>query len=1000
MAEDSPANMVEAISPPPPTPKEVRYSTNLVKVVSDSYLNRESSPPPLSCATEHDTTSTPRSHPKCPDHQSSAPLEFVRQAPRMTRSAQSLPPAMRQHRAAVASSLTANTIHTNSHNNNINHHASLNMPVLLHSASNTMASKKVYRAADATTSTSKWVTRDIAALDFLLNIPLQAEGEIVRAGYLLHQQQQRESQPSSYSYEENNNSSHSNHHQQQHQHKQYYNQQQQEIIDDDEDDTSGAITHNHQPYRNSILYNTVNHTGNSNSKGTWWEKWIKPSDIWSSHKPSRFATDDSEQLERPDASDSCLDQRRLHPSATKTTPGNNVHANTPNNASTTTTVPTYVPGRRLEGDTAIRIHAPLSTDSWTRQKSFARQAAMREWELATAHGLRSNQPPLLEGRLFFSASGSYPLSVCSILRYEPKKEEAALRRQKLEARGGGGTHFFMPARDWRGISYRALLPRRAEKNRKAFNRFLKQNYHYTGNDDDDDNGASNHDNKHNHHKDRKPSHDRMHDSESDHDDSDSSVSSESSDDSDVYVPGLLDDPEMVLGRHHTVMMGDRVIGPIVSSTIQFVKPALLKVELNKQFRERFDGWEPPKSARKYIGARVVDGEYKLMDPATATTATSTTDDPDDRSPDRRMRQGSTASSLGSESSGTTAKEKVIRMPPSLTLSKIRSLKLQALAAVVKAKAEISTLALACVYFERLCLDCRVDKSNRRLCFAASLLLAAKINEPNITLVMKQQQQQQPPTPGGSEAVVNKIQSMVRPNQRSSIMFASLLEFFTQDWNLSLKHLFDAEWGVFAALGFSLNATPSQVAFHFKRFMKILEWNPLTYLGPEMYRSWQSALAEEEDRRRAQKVRMERRRRRKERRLLNLHIELENELRRKNEVREKRMKIDDEMDYNSNGENQVPSSIKVRKSGMSIFHRFGMRRSNSQERISADGSAIAAMTDHGFRRKQIPLSPSMPALSAGLVVDKGSTAVDTADLPEEFSIASTNGSENSNKGIIV
>ena len=68
------------------------------------------------------------------------------------------------------------------------------------------------------------------------------------------------------------------------------------------------------------------------------------------------------------------------------------------------------------------------------------------------------------------------------------------------------------------------------------------------------------------------------------------------------------------------------------------------------------------------------------------------------------------------------------MPPSLTLSKIRSLKEQALAAAVRAKLEISTVALAIIYFERLCLDCRVDKSNRRLSFAACLLLAIKINE--------------------------------------------------------------------------------------------------------------------------------------------------------------------------------------------------------------------------------------------------------------------------------
>lgn len=78
----------------------------------------------------------------------------------------------------------------------------------------------------------------------------------------------------------------------------------------------------------------------------------------------------------------------------------------------------------------------------------------------------------------------------------------------------------------------------------------------------------------------------------------------------------------------------------------------------------------------------------------------------------RKRQGSVASnnsnSAASEKDTVTtaaasAKEMQIRMPPSLTLSKIRSLKMQALFAAVKAKLEIGTVALANVYFERLCL---------------------------------------------------------------------------------------------------------------------------------------------------------------------------------------------------------------------------------------------------------------------------------------------------------
>lgn len=291
------------------------------------------------------------------------------------------------------------------------------------------------------------------------------------------------------------------------------------------------------------------------------------------------------------------------------------------------------------------------------------------------------------------------------------------------------THADCSSYDFPFHSYRALLPRTSSddhaRDKVAFNRFVR--------DDDEDekkNGP---------------------------DDDELSSSSESSEDSDVYAPGLLDDPNMVLGRHRTVMIGDAVTGPIVSSSIQFVKPALLKEELNKQFRERFDGWEPPKSARKYIGAKVIQGNYVLMDPA---------EEHDDQSYEQRRRKRQ--ESLGSVNSFSSdgPQEKVIRMPPSLTLSKIRSLKRQALSAAVKAKLEIGTVALACVYFERLCLDCRVDKSNRRIAFAACLLLAMKLNEPNVGLVTYHDADE-----SGSDDDVSTLQYLIRPNKRSSNMCA-------------------------------------------------------------------------------------------------------------------------------------------------------------------------------------------------------------------------------------
>mmetsp|Transcript_9630 Transcript_9630/g.26633 ORF Transcript_9630/g.26633 Transcript_9630/m.26633 type:complete len:611 (-) Transcript_9630:2601-4433(-) len=511
--------------------------------------------------------------------------------------------------------------------------------------------RKVYRF-----KSNKFVTREIAALDFLLGIPMAAEERIVHEGIYMQAKQEQEMDAS------------------------------------DEDDLtatrnlrggdSGADLMN-------IPRDVVVAAAAPKSKGRWWEKWIKD-------HPSRVT--DTTEIPAPDDTELELPVES-RPLMERTPDGDR---KTKHN---TSVLPqTYVPGRRLEGDEAVRVQIPLTTQTLTKQRTIARQAALREWELQTAHGLKhtsaatttltmtkssankgvvatghQQHPPMLDGRLFFSAAGSYPLSVFSLIRYEPKKEEMQQRRQKLEARGGGGTQFIMPARDWRGISYRALLPRKhyrhhdspfMEETNPAFNRFLHNN------NDANKTGA---------------------DLRMENDGDDGSLSSHSSDDSDVYEPGVLDDPAMVLGRHRHVMIGDRTSGPIVSSTIQFVRPSLLKSELNKQFRERFDGWEPPREARKYIGAKVVDGAYVLMDPAEDDFPVRDGDDNNSRknASSKRSRQGSvSSSSVASGDAPSTIVPKELRIPPSLTLSKIRSLKQHALAAAIEANLEIGTVALS------------------------------------------------------------------------------------------------------------------------------------------------------------------------------------------------------------------------------------------------------------------------------------------------------------------
>jgi hypothetical protein len=912
------------------------------------------------------------------------------------------------------------------------------------------------------------VTREIAALEFLLGIPLQAERTIVHQGWM-HQQDQ----------DPNNNH---------HNHNHYPNNNRSSGRDGDDDDEEGKVEVLELPTEQSHPSTTTSTTTtvpSSSHPGRWWEKWITtPNPNTNSNTNtnkdavSRHSRIEEQELEQP--LDNIIGGAASASAESSTHPKEQLR---PQQGPHQRVVPVvHAPGRRLEGDEATRVQIPLTVDTSviTRQKNIALMAVTREWELQLAHGIggsttstsntttttipnhtttntntntttltrasgtgsntnththkKTVHPPMLDGRLFFSAGESYPLQVYSLLRYEPKKEEAARRRQKLEARGGGGTQFFiMPVRDWRGISYRALLPPnhhphhhhstrgggRPKKKKKKdvlnlFDRFAsssRETTTTTTTTPTSTNGpktaihgkelASTSGNKKS--QSEREGKDRSDDDESESDDSDD-------DEEDTYVTGLIDDPEMVQGRHRNVMIGDRVAGPIVSSTIQFVKPQLLKADLNKQFRERFDGWEPPKSQRQYIGARVIDGIYTLLDPSatgeegtgngngngnvgTSTTTTGTQEGSHQTTttaatigtgtgtitppPRNHHRQGS----LSSLSTGADAKE-TIRMPPSLTLSKIRSVKQQALVAAVKAKIEISTVALAIVYFERLCLDCRVDKQNRRLSFAACLLLAIKINEAHVELVMTEEK-----GVSSKNTTTNRIQSLIRPTKKSGSIFASLLEFFTQDWNISLQHLFAAEWGVFAALQFRLHAKPSQVAFHYKQLLKSLGWNPRTYLGAEMHGYYQEELAREEYLRVEREARREARQQKKERtKILQLQREIESANRREimmsaTTIRAETNTVgnDDTKDLSRThkssrrtARSSLPAALTTtgsspKKAAVRQVSRIGgilNRFSGAKRAMSSDKLASQAQHQQQTEESlpQIPMSPSMPVIA--------------------------------------
>jgi hypothetical protein len=90
------------------------------------------------------------------------------------------------------------------------------------------------------------------------------------------------------------------------------------------------------------------------------------------------------------------------------------------------------------------------------------------------------------------------------------------------------------------------------------------------------------------------------------------------------------------------------------------------------------------------------------------------------------------------------------------------------------------------------LDCRVDKSNRRLSFAACLLLASKVNESN-SIIAYDRRCTETKSDGSKLPLMT---TWVKPSKKSGKIFESLIVFFTNDWSLSLKQLYAAEWIVF------------------------------------------------------------------------------------------------------------------------------------------------------------------------------------------------------------
>ncbi|KAI8871045.1 hypothetical protein GQ42DRAFT_121411 [Ramicandelaber brevisporus] len=136
------------------------------------------------------------------------------------------------------------------------------------------------------------------------------------------------------------------------------------------------------------------------------------------------------------------------------------------------------------------------------------------------------------------------------------------------------------------------------------------------------------------------------------------------------------------------------------------------------------------------------------------------------------------------------------LDPHLTLTSIREIKSSMLTVTRSQDLELSTLAIATVFFEKLILAQHVHKANRKAMAATCMLLAFKVNEPKDT--------------GKTLALLRDLEMELDSDH---------------------KRVTGMEFNVFAKLGFELYPAISEFMPHFERIFAGLEYRTMAdYLG--------------------------------------------------------------------------------------------------------------------------------------------------------------------------
>jgi hypothetical protein len=275
-----------------------------------------------------------------------------------------------------------------------------------------------YRKA-APNGGSSSATREIAALDFLLNIPLEAEQEIVRFGLEAEQNCISISGGAAAALSANVDISCS--------------------IDDDEKLESDQSRHLGILNDRATFGNgTFGDEGTTPSVG-WWQPMIQKNKEFFSAEEERIKMREqleleTGQLEAPDGINalSAMEEGKLKLQTNQDYQKKSVplsQKSTTHGANTTSSfLHGFVPGRRLDGYEATHVKIPCEeaqTELKTTMRTVVRTAAIREWERKMVSPQRSksrggknehnNEQCLLDGRIFFS--GNLKISFAILLVY-------------------------------------------------------------------------------------------------------------------------------------------------------------------------------------------------------------------------------------------------------------------------------------------------------------------------------------------------------------------------------------------------------------------------------------------------------------------------------------------------------------------------------------------------------------------------------------------------------